>query len=636
MSPERNLIEIETAIQKIVSNKRDITGVDFEGPEVAIYSKNLDYLTDSDLIGKIARTIKKRVIIRSDPSIRLPYDEAKNHIHEMFKDIVNIGEIYFDDIIGEVIIHVDKPGMLIGKNREGLNQIIMATKWKPRILRIPPVHSDVIQSIRNVLLSDPKGRTEALKKIGKKIHRREIIRDKIVRITGLGGYKEVGRSSTLLTTGDANILIDCGVSVGNNAPSRMLPRFDLPEFEITNLDAVVISHAHLDHSGFLPYLFKYGYEGPIFTTAPTRDMMTMLQLDYLDIAEKEGKLLPYSKIDIRTSTLHIITLKWGEVTDIAPGVKLTLHNAGHIVGSSIIHLHIGNGKYNIAFAHDFKFSNSRMLDRAIHKFPRLETVVLESTYGNPEDVTPSRSQTENKIAELINNTLTRGGKVLIPVLAVGRAQELQLVLEHLITSERIPEVPIFLDGMIKEATAVTTNHPEFLSRAVKERILNQDDNPFLHPAFHAVNSREAREEVISGYECIILATSGMLIGGPSVHYFEGLAEDERNSLIFVSYQGKGTLGRKINEGLKQVTLKDSNNKTIALNVNMEVNRITGFTGHSDRKELIEYSKRLTPRPKNYLFVHGEASKCRTLAKHVSKIVKREASAPDIGAAIRLY
>ncbi|MCY3412769.1 MAG: beta-CASP ribonuclease aCPSF1 [Candidatus Heimdallarchaeota archaeon] len=636
MSSERNLVDIEHVIYELVPKRSEITRVEFEGPEVAIYSNNFENIIDSDLISNIARTIKKRVVFRSDPSIRLPYDEAKMRVLDLFKGEVEIGDIYFDDILGEIIIHVDSPGQLIGKNRVGLNNIIEETKWRPRVLRIPPVHSDVIESIRNVLLSDHKGRSEALKKIGKKIHRQELLEEKIIRVTGLGGYQEVGRSSTLLTTGDANILIDCGVSVGNSKPSMMLPRFDFPEFDIADLDCVVLSHAHLDHVGFVPFLFKYGYEGPIFTTAPTRDLMTMLQIDYLDIAEKEGKLLPYSKLDIRKSTLHTITLKYGEVTDIAPGIKLTFHNAGHIVGSSIVHLHVGNGKYNLAFAHDFKFANSRLLDRAVNKFPRLEAMIMESTYGNPEDNTPSRAQTEDKLAEMINSTLTRGGKVLIPVLAVGRAQELQLVIEHLIVSGRIPEVPVFLDGMIKEATAVTSNHPEFLSRKIRERILNQGDNPFLAPFFHTVNDNDARNEIINGYECIIMATSGMLVGGPSVHYFQGLAEESKNTIIFVSYQGKGTLGRKISEGLKEVKVKDEKDKTVLIRVNMDVHRISGFTGHSDRKELMEYAKRLSPRPKKYLFVHGEASKCQALAKHVAKIVKRETEAPSIGSTVRLY
>ncbi|MHA2403278.1 MAG: beta-CASP ribonuclease aCPSF1, partial [Candidatus Kariarchaeaceae archaeon] len=615
----------------------NISTIEFEGPEIAIYSKNPGVLVDdSGLISQIARTIRKRVVIRSDPSIRLDEEVVRKRIPEIIGSIVNLGDIDFDQSMGEVIIHVDKPGKLKSKDVSYLKQITRETLWRPKIYRIPPIQSQIIRSVRNVLSTDAASRREALLKIGKIVHRETLLPEPIVRITALGGYQEVGRSSTLLQTGDASILIDCGVSVGSAQASKMLPRFDLPEFEISELDAVIISHAHLDHCGFVPFLIKYGYEGPIYTTEPTQHLMTMLQIDYLDIAEKEGKLHPYSKNDIRQAIVQTITIGYGEVTDVAPGVRLTFHNAGHIVGSAIVHLHVGNGRYNLAFAHDFKFANSRLLDRATYKFPRLETMIMESTYGNPKDITPSRQKSEADLANIINETFERGGKVLIPVLAVGRAQELQLVIENLITNEKIPKVPVYLDGMIKEATAVTTSHPEFLSRNLRDRIFVKDDNPFLSDSFVSVTSSEERDTLLMGEKCIIMATSGMLVGGSSVYYFEKLAEDENNSLIFVSYQGKGTLGRKVSEGTKEVVLRDENEKAYAFQINIQIHQISGFTGHSDRRELIEFAKRLSPRPKQYLLVHGEASKCVNLANSIAKIVKREALAPPIGTTTRLY
>ncbi len=637
MSSEIILGQIKEKIKAIVPADAELSIIEFEGPEVAIYSKNPKVLVnDSGLISQIARSIRKRVVIRSDPSIRMDQDIVKTKILEIIGDAVTVGDIDFDESMGEVIIHVDKPGKLFGKDAIIIRKITGETLWRPNIYRIPPLQSHIIRTVRNVLSTDSADRKDALLKIGKIVHREALLDVPFLRITALGGYKEVGRSSTLLQTGDANVLIDCGVSVGSAKASQMLPRFDLPEFEITNLDAVIISHAHLDHSGHVPYLIKYGYDGPIYTTEPTQHLMTMLQIDYLDIAEKEGKLLPFSKNDIRKAIVQTIPITYGEVTDIAPGVRLTLQNAGHILGSAIIHLHVGNGKYNLAFAHDFKFSNSRLLDRAIHKFPRLETMVMESTYGNPQDVTPSRQKSENALAQIISETIAKGGKVLIPVLAVGRAQELQLVIENLMKNNLIPKVPVFLDGMIKEATAITTNHPEFLSRQLKERIFVKDDNPFLSEIFVAITGTEERENVLMEDKCIIMATSGMLVGGSSVYYFENLAEDERNSIIFVSYQAKGTLGRKVLEGAREIVMKDENDKSYALQMKLRIEQITGFTGHSDRRELMEFAKRLTPRPKQFLIVHGEASKCTNLASSIARTVKRESSAPAIGSTTRLY
>ena len=637
MSSINSLDNVVFKINELIPKNSGVTKVEFEGPEVAIYSKNIDVLLDDEgLISKIARTIRKRVVIRSDPSIRLPFDKTKNIIKNIFDDLkLNIGDIDFDETIGEVIIQLERPSQ-VKSNSTSLVDITLQTKWRPKIIRIPPLKSNIIRTVRGLLATETKERKAALLRIGKMVHREPLLDNPIIRITALGGYKEVGRSSTLLQTGDSNVLIDCGVSVGNTVPTNMLPRFDLPEFDVKTLDAVVISHAHLDHCGFVPFLFKYGYEGPVYTTSPTRDLMTMLQIDYLDVAEKEGKLLPYSKNDIKKSTLHVIPIDYGEVTDIAPGVKLTLHNAGHILGSAIVHLHIGNGKYNIAFAHDFKFANSRLLDKAASNFPRLETLVMESTYGNPKDITPSRQQSEALMAQIIKKTIERGGKILIPVLAVGRAQEIQLVIENLMRNEQIPSVPIFLEGMITEATAITTYHPEYLSRQIRERVFKENDNPFTSSFFHKVESNDQREEIINGPPCIIMATSGMLVGGPSVEYFKSLAPNEKNTIIFVSYQGKGTLGRKIAEGAKEVQMKDQTQKTIGLEINLDIHQISGFTGHSDRKELIEYAKRVKPRPKQFLFVHGEASKCETLAKSVGRIVMRESLAPSIGTTFRLY
>jgi len=638
LSSERALERVKEEILRIVPDDAEISHIEFEGPEVGIYSKNIKVLVDNGgLVSKIARTIRKRVTIRSDPSIRQIKEDVPDHIRRILSSAkVEIGDIVFDETIGEVIIEVDRPTLVQGRNNEYTSEIILQTKWRPNFYRIPPQKSNIINTVRNVLYTDAKERQEALIRIGKIVHREPLLDEPIIRITALGGYKEVGRSSTLLQTGDASILIDCGVSVGQTHPTNMLPRFDLPEFDVQDLDAVIVSHAHLDHCGFVPFLFKYGYEGPVYTTEPTRDLMTMLQIDYLDVAEKEGKLLPYSKTDIRNSTLHVIPISYGDVTDIAPGVKLTLHNAGHILGSSIVHLHVGNGKYNLAFAHDFKFANSRLLDRAHYKFPRLETIVMESTYGNPQDVTPSRQQCENELAQLVGRTIERGGKVLIPVLAVGRAQEIQLVIENLMKNERIPTVPVYLEGMITEATAITTSHPEFLSRQLRDRIFKANDNPFLSPYFHKVDSNDEREEIILGEPCIIMATSGMLVGGPSVHYFNALAPGEKNQVIFVSYQGRGTLGRKISEGAREVQIKGDDGKTKGIQINLDVAQISGFTGHSDRRELIEYAKRLSPRPRQYLLVHGEASKCETLAKSIGRTVKRESLAPEIGTTFRLY
>jgi hypothetical protein len=417
------LNEIKSKILEKTPPSADITQIEFEGPEVAVYSANPQILVDNDdLIRSLAKELRKRIVIRSDPSVRKDQEKAIKIIKEIVPKEADITSIQFDPNIGEVLIEAVKPGLVIGKNGVTHRQITSETFWRPTISRTPPLESRIIKTVRNILFTESETRKNILRKIGRRIHRKQLFPTDWVRFSSFGGYREVGRSSTFLQTPESNILIDCGVNVGRNRTKEMFPRLDSPEFSIENLDAVIITHAHLDHSGFLPYLYKYGYEGPVYTTRATLNLMTLLQIDYLDVAKKEGKLCPFSSKDVRKVVLHTIPLDYGEVTDISPDIRLTLHNAGHILGSALVHLHIGNGLYNIAFAQDFKYRNTNLLDRAVSRFPRLEALFIESTYGHPRDVMPSNREAQNQLKNIIKRTLERGGKVLIPVLAVGRAQ----------------------------------------------------------------------------------------------------------------------------------------------------------------------------------------------------------------------
>ncbi|MHA1126638.1 MAG: beta-CASP ribonuclease aCPSF1 [Candidatus Heimdallarchaeota archaeon] len=632
---QETLNEIKTQILEKTPPSADITEIEFEGPEVAVYSRNPQILVDNgDLVKTLAKELRKRIVIRSDPSVRKDKKVAEKLVRELVPEEAEISTIQFDPNIGEILIEAVKPGLVIGKNGVTLRKITSETFWRPNVSRAPPIESRIIKTVRNILFADSEERKKILRKIGRRIHRKQVFPTDWVRVTSLGGYREVGRSSTLLRTPESTVLIDCGVNVGRNDTKEMFPRLDAQEFSIDHLDAVVITHAHLDHSGFLPYLFKYGYEGPVYTTKATSNLMTLLQIDYLDVAKKEGKLLPYSSKDVRNTVLHTIPLSYGEVTDIAPDVRLTLHNAGHILGSAVVHLHIGNGLYNMAVAQDFKYRQTNLLDSAVSRFPRLEALFMESTYGNPQDVMPTNRDAEMQLRDIISSTLTRGGKVLIPVLAVGRAQELQIVIESLMAREQIPSVPVYLDGMISEASAVTTCHPEYLSRKLREKIFHVGQNPFLSECFHKVEGREERSKIVLGDPCIVLATSGMLTGGPSVEYFDKLLHDSKNSIVFVSYQGEGSLGRKVQKSVNEITMMEKGHARV-LKINMEVHTVIGFSGHSDRKELLKYATKVFPKPEKIFLIHGEKSKCISLASTLHKIMKIETKAPDVLETIRL-
>lgn len=448
----------------------------------------------------------------------------------------------------------------------------------------------------------------------------------------MGGFRQVGRSAALLTTRESKILIDCGLDPGSDST----PYFAIPEVQpLKDIDAVVITHAHLDHCGTLPALFKYGYDGPVYCTAPTRDLMALLQLDNIKLGFGEAKKQYYEAQHVRKEILHTITLKYNETTDIAPDVRLTFHNAGHILGSAIAHFHIGDGLHNVAFTGDTKFEKTWLFNPATNKFPRLETLVIESTYGGHNDFQPSRADASKEMRDLLVQATENGGKVLIPVFAVGRSQEVMLVIEELIRTGRMPNVPVYLDGMIWEATAIHTAYPEYLNSQLRTQIFQQNENPFLSPCFRRVETAAMREEICHSPDpCIVLATSGMMSGGPVLEYFKEWADDDRNWLLFVGYQSEGSIGRTIQRGRTEITL---NQKGKPINLQIKINRETvdGFSGHSDRKQMMKFIGTMEPKPDKIIIGHGEDRKCTDLASSIYKKYGIETKAPQNLETIRL-
>ncbi len=629
-------VEISQTILENIPKEAEITRIEFEGPALAVYTKKPDILIEqSYIVADIVNLIRKRIVVRSDPSVRLDEKEAEKIIHEMVPIKAEITNISFDPTLGEVIIEAKKPGLVIGKNGVILKEVIKQTRWRTRVLRTPPIPSKIMAHMRHFLHAETKERDRILRTIGERIFRPRIYETGDVRMTILGGFQQVGRSAILLQTRESNVLLDCGINPGTTNPLEAFPRLDVPEFNLDALDAAVISHSHLDHCGFLPFLFKYGYDGPVYCSAPTLTLMTLLQLDYLDVLNKQGAFPPYDQRDIRESVLHTIPLRYGVVTDIAPDVRLTIHNAGHILGSSIAHLHIGEGLHNIVYTGDYKYAKTMLLESAVREFPRVETIITESTYGAPQDVMPSRVQAEEKLADLINETFGGGGKVLIPVPAVGRAQEIMLIIDRYMRQGLIKEAPVFIEGMISEATAIHTAYPEYLAKEVRNNILHEGVNPFQSDYFTIVEHPSARQEIIEEEQCIIMATSGMMEGGPVIDYFRNLASEECNTVVFVSYQIEGTLGSRVQRGLKETPVLNSEGKIEILKVNLRVDSIEGFSGHSDRRQIMNYIRRVTPKPERIIVGHGEKGKSLSLANALQRTYKIEVRVPKILETIKL-
>lgn len=629
-------VEISQTILEHIPKEAEVTRIEFEGPALAVYTKKPEILFEqSSIIANIVGLIRKRIVVRSDPTVRLHEKETTKIIEGVVPKEAEITSINFDPSLGEVIIDAKKPGLVIGKDGEVLQQIVKETRWRPRILRSSPIPSKIISHMRHYLHSESKERERILRTVGERIFRPMFSGIGDVRISALGGFREVGRSAILLQTRESQVLLDCGINPGTANPLDAFPRLDISQFDINALDAVVISHAHLDHCGFLPFLFKYGYDGPVYCSAPTSNLMTLLQLDYLDVANKQGYLAPYDQKDVRQCVLHTLPLRYGAVTDISPDIRLTLHNAGHILGSSIVHLHIGEGLHNLVYTGDFKYAKTTLLEAAATEFPRVETIITESTYGAPQDMMPTRIAAEERLSSIINETLERGGKVIIPVPAVGRAQEIMLIIDGYMKRGLMKEAPVFIEGMISEATAIHTAYPEYLAREVRNSILHEGVNPFQSDYFTLVEHPSAREEIVQGEPSIVMATAGMLEGGPVIDYFKRLASDERNTVIFVSYQIEGTLGRRVQRGLAEAPIMNNEGRIEVINVKVRVESIEGFSGHSDRRQIVDFVRRVTPHPEKVLVCHGEKAKCLSVSGFLRRKFKIDAVAPDTLETVRL-
>jgi len=612
------LREIKGKVRAIIPPSIDVSDVEFEGALVVIYTKHPDkFAKKEDLVKQLAKMLQKRIAVRPDPSVITDTDTAEKKIKKIIPKEAEITNIYFLPDIGEVTIETMKPGIAIGKQGSLLNEIRKAINWSPRIVRTPPIQSKTVKDIRNYLRSASEERKEILRKIGRRLHRGISEGEKFVRVTALGGFRQVGRSCALLHTQDSKIMVDCGVDVSSD---NSTPYLHLPEvLPFETLDAVVVTHAHLDHSGLVPLLYKYGFDGPVYCTPPTRDMSTLLQMDYLKVAAADAKKIPYSAEHIREMIKHCIAIDYGDTTDITPDIRLTLHNAGHILGSAIAHFHVGEGLYNIAFSGDIKYERTWLFNPAINRFPRLEAIFLESTYGGKEDFQPSRKQATDKLNDIIQRTIKKKGKLLVPVFAVGRSQEVMIVLENLVRTKKIPKISVFLDGMIWEATAIHTAYPEYLNNKLRTRIFQEGQNPLLSDIFKRVDSVEMRQRIINDHQdpCVVLATSGMMNGGPVMEYFKEWAQEKKNTIAFVGYQAEGTLGKRIQKGWEEIPLNTGGN-IINIKMNMNVETVDGFSGHSDRRQLLNFINNMSPRPEKVIFGHGEESKCLDVSTSVHR------------------
>jgi len=609
----------------------------FEGANIVLYTNDKEFLKNGEQkIKEVVGKIKKRIDLRADKSILLSEAETEKTIRALVPEDAEIINIIFDVQRSSVIIEAKKPGLVIGKQGAILSDIKKSTFWLATVQRSPSIPSKITEKVRSVLYANNTYRRKFLHEIGKKIYK-EWNPEKMdiwARLTVLGSGRQVGRSCFLLHTPNSKVLLDCGINPAIAEGPERFPYLDIPEIgDINTIDAIILTHAHTDHSGLCPFLYKMGYRGPVYLTTPSRDIAALLALDYIGVAYKKAESPLYKAEDIKEMVRHSICLNYGEVTDITSDIRITFYNAGHVLGAAQVHINIGNGLHNFVYSGDTKYAKTRLLESAENRFPRIETLQLEATYGGKDNLLPPRRETELQFIELAKKTIERGGKILVPELGLGHAQETMLRVEEAVRTGELPKVPVYVDGMIWDINAIHTAYPDFLSSNVRSQIF-QDSNPFLSDIFRRVGSPIERKEVLEGSPCIIISTSGMLVGGASVEYFRYLADNPKNLLVFGCFQGVGSLGRQVQEGKKEVSLgKDYNNEIIQ--VKLQVETLNGLSSHSGRNELMQYVNRMNPRPKKIIINHGELSRCIDLASSLHRTQRIETIVPRNLETIRL-
>ncbi len=436
-----------------------------------------------------------------------------------------------------------------------------------------------------------------------------------MNVTFFGAAREVGRSAIMLEAGE-KILLDCGIK-----PAKE-PEYPLLDSKtIKSLDRVVLSHAHLDHSGYIPGLYGQGYKGQVEITKPTRDLIQLLLADFLRLNKINP---PYSQVEV-SRLLKSTSIREFDEPFKTKSSTIRFRTAGHILGAAMTEVHTANRK--ILYSGDIDIRESRLLDGAATDL-EADTLILESTYGAKSDKHPSLKTTGKGFIDSVNRTLKRGGKVIIPTFAIGRGQEILFTLESYLRSGGLERVPIYLDGMVTRALRIYRHNAIYLKKEIQRRILTSEDDPFKSE-FYFIPQRKDRGDVFEHDRAIILATSGMLNGGPVMSYLDKLGSDERNKLLLVGYQAAGTQGRELLEGRGYVETEGRR-----IDINCEIEQAP-FSGHSDHAELVSFAKSVKGLKSVYV-VHGEGSKSYELAEAIEAQCKGvQTIVPELGETIRI-
>jgi metallo-beta-lactamase family protein len=425
--------------------------------------------------------------------------------------------------------------------------------------------------------------------------------DKNISIQFLGAAGTVTGSKHLLKTPDGDFLIDCGLFQG--LKELRLRNWQPLPVDMSRIRHVLLTHAHLDHCGHLPLLYKQGFNGKIYCSAPTRDLTEIILRDSAKIQEEDSQLANrngfskhqpaeplYTEHDVEKILSEFVLVKQHEPVELTKNIHATWHSNAHILGSAYIEINCFGKTF--VFSGDLGRPQSALLPSPSPILKNADYIIMESTYG--DRLHPATS-TQDELANVIVDTIQRKGNLLIPSFAVGRAQELMHIINELKKANRIPNIPVFMDSpMGANATDIFRAHPSWHKLSIEQC------NSIFQDVTIISNFQDTLKVIEDRRNKIVIAASGMLTGGRVLSYLEHYLENERNTILFVGFQSEGTRGRAMLHGSHEVKIHGKYFRVVA-----QVKSIGSMSGHADQKEMLDWLKGVASPPQTIFLVHGE-------------------------------
>lgn len=446
-----------------------------------------------------------------------------------------------------------------------------------------------------------------------------------MKINFIGAAQTVTGSQHLISINGKKILLDCGLYQGKRKEAFEINRSFL--FNPSEIDTLILSHAHIDHSGNIPNLVKQGFRGNIYATPATTDLCQIMLKDSAFLQERDVTFVNkkrakqnknlfeplYSEEDVDEAMQHFVSVRYDKTIEIAPGVKMTFRDAGHILGSAGVLLEIReNGKFiRFGFSGDIGRAEIPVI-REPNILNELDILIMESTYGNRLHTVVDEVETE--VAAIVKKVIERRGKIITPAFAVGRTQLLVYVLHKLFNQNRIPPFPIYVDSPLAvNATEIYRMHPECYNRETYRLFIDNYEDPFGFNRLTYIRDVEESKKLNETKEpCMIISASGMAEGGRILHHLKNNIENPINLILFSGYAAQETLARKIMDGMKEVNILGDSHI-----VKAEIKEIDYFSAHADQGELLEYLNFSNPEKlKNIFLVHGDEEQALPLKEKI--------------------